>query len=82
VNAYERFRRKCLLGPDGGQRPPRARRSCKLRDMMQTRCHAAGHSNQASDIFARVALQFGGTHGGKSLDGLLVTVYGPKNRGA
>jgi hypothetical protein len=50
--------------------------------MMQTRCHAAGHSNQASDIFALVALQFGGTHGGKSLDGLLVTVYGPKNRGA
>jgi hypothetical protein len=49
---------------------------------MQTRGHAAGHSNQASDIFAPVALQFGGLTAGKSLDGLPVAVYGHKNHGA
>ena len=39
-------------------------------NMMQTNGHAAGHSNQASDIFAPVALHFGGPAAGKSVDGL------------
>jgi hypothetical protein len=58
------------------------RSSCQLRDMMQTGGHAAGHSNQVSDIFAPVVLQFGRLTAGKFLHGLPVAVYRHKNHGA